>query len=418
MNIVIGVTGSISAYRSYDVVRGLTKLGHQVKVILTSGALEFIKPETFKYLGAKEVYLPKDDFTTELITSKDAPVIHIEIARWCELFILCPLSANTLSKIASGSAQDLLTSVVLSLKSSIQKMAFPAMNPEMWSNPLTQMNRETCEEKLHFFFCPPASGEMVCGEVGKGKLPSSDSILDLIGCFLFDKKNSSDSKLSQKICITAGATISSLDPVRYLTNGSTGILGFYCAQTFLAAGHQVHLIYGKNSTPKIQILAAHPRCKLTMIVTADDMNEIVERDLENKNIDLFISTAAVNDISFPYQKDKIKKSNLGLSITVLTNPDILQNVLAYKSLHNSAFKVLGFAAESPLSEEILEEKFLRKKVDLLIGNEVNSIRDTGFGERENAFWFRDQKSSNIKKMILTKQQLAKIILEWYEENIE
>ena len=359
MKILLGVSGSISAYKSLDLARGLVKNGHEVKVILTSGALKFVVPEVFTYLGVSDVYNSMDDFTHK-------NVLHVDLARWCDVFAIAPVSANTLSKLARGETSDLLTSVFLALEPSKNVLLFPAMNTNMLLHPFTKDNIEQIKKLKtlnNLFVSPTDSGILACEEVGLGKLPNVDEIIELIP-LMTKPLNRADQKT---LLITTGATIVPLDPVRYLTNSSSGITGYYLAQQALALGHKVVVVAGLHSTGKLELLSKHPHYRLIRTSTVQDMHDTVHRELSSA--DLYISSAAISDIEFDVSSSKIKKDSMSDSLAIKKATDILKTVLEKKS---AKLKVVGFAAETDLSDAVLQKKMTSKPVDLLVGTKVNN----------------------------------------------
>lgn len=399
MNILIGVCGSISAYKTYDVVRGLSKEGHNVKVILTKGALHFVKKETFGYLGAEKVYTFEDDFLSE------QGVLHIELARWCDKLIICPLSANSLSKFAHGMCDDLLGCVFLAMSSKTPILLYPAMNSSMLENPITQANLKKCELLPNIIMLPTQVGEMVCKEIGRGKLLPPEQIIET-AIYVTPFKNPN----SKRILITTGATVAPLDPVRYLTNPSSGITGYYLAKEALSQGHEVVVIQGVGSTPKLNYFLETPRYTLLKAETTRQMDIIVQELISQ--MDVYISAAAISDIEFEYLDKKVKKEQLKESLLIKRAKDILRSVVENKKA--SQF-IVGFAAETDLTEEILLKKWQEKPVDLLIGTEVHSgLNDSstsmkGFsGDSANYKFF--SKGKGQFEGILSKNQLAIQIL--------
>lgn len=408
MNILLGITGSVSAYKCFDLTRELIKSGHQVKIILTHGALEFIRPELFKYLGALEVFGPNDDFCiSKLKTNQN--VLHIELSKWADKIIVVPASANMISKLSLGMASDLLLSTILA---SNQKpiLVFPAMNTEMWKNPLNQRNISKIKEIKNFHFFSPIEGELVCGDVGQGKLLDIQSIKTLIETFHPFKSS------TKKILITAGATAAPLDPVRYMTNPSSGKMGLEISKALLAAGHSVTILAGHNCSSEINELEQHPHCQIYFTPTTESMkNKALELF---PSMDLYISTGAIADIEFDVSSEKLKKEKMENSIPFRQAADILKEILTIKKPHQ---KIISFAAETETQAEVFQEKMNRKPVDLMIGNKVNNglVHDSrviGF-KKDHGEYFFVTKESIIGPEKLTKKEIGLKIVHWFEELI-
>ena len=363
MKVLLGVCGSIAAYKTFDLVRSYVSAGHEVKVVLSRGANEFVKPQVYKYLGALEVYNSQDDFKYPHTKSDVGTVLHIELAKWADKFVLAPLSANTLSKFAHARADDLLSSIFLAIDQAKPILVFPAMNTKMLEHPFVQENIDLVKKvnslaQVEVF--ETMTGELACGDIGAGKLASIESILDLTESF-------SAINLKKKIVITTGATISPLDPVRYLTNSSSGKTGYELAKNLLDKGFNVVVLSGKHSTSKLENLVSHPNFKMTRVTTTSDMYQAVHQQLDGACG--YISAAAISDIEFNQSTGKLKKSVLGEGLEIIKAKDVLESVLE-KNI--KALKVIGFAAETDLSEKVLLEKWNRKKVDLLVGTHVHS----------------------------------------------
>lgn len=395
MKILLAITGSISAYKAHDIARGLVNEGHVVRVVLTSGALQFVKAETFYYLGVEKTYLPTDDFNIEQKTSN---VLHMELVDWLDLLIVAPLSANSLAKFAHGEAPDLLSSIFLALG---QKpcVLFPAMNTRMLNAPATQKNLHFIQEYPNVWVHPSAKGELACGDIGEGKLPEVKQIVEVAPLWQPNRKN-------KKVLITTGATISRLDPVRYLTNPSSGLTGYLLAKEYLKSGYDVHLLYGLASMSEITFLEFHPHCKLTAIESTSDMQNNVQ--MLFADCDIYISAAAINDIEFDTSATKLKKSELTDSIAIKKAPDVLTGVLEQKRPDQV---VIGFAAEAGEDTKFFIDKWNRKKVDLLIGNFVDGKNNTGFKGNSNQYYFI--KGGQIaEQLFLTKKELASKLVEY------
>lgn len=408
MRILLGVSGSISAYKSLDIARGLIKKGHEVKVILTEGALKFVVPEVFTYLGVSDVYKAQDDFAHK-------NVLHIDLARWCDVFAIAPISANTLSRLAQGQASDLLSSVFLALEPHKNTLLFPAMNTNMLHHPFTEKNIEDIKKLKtlkNLFVSPTDAGILACEEVGLGKLPSVDEIVEMIPTMI--KPLISNNQ--KTILITTGATIVPLDPVRYLTNSSSGITGYYLAEAALKEGHKVIVIAGAQSTSKLNYFSKHPNFKLVRAKTVEEMKEAVHSHLASA--DLYISSAAISDIEFDVSDSKIKKDSLGDSLKIRPATDILKTVLEKKS---DKLKVVGFAAETDLSDSVLNKKMKSKPVDLLVGTKVHN----GLVQNQEVAGFNVDYAEYrllsprgfVFEGLLTKKELAsKIIIQFFPPN--
>ena len=408
MRILLGVSGSISAYKALDIARGLFKNGHEVKVILTNGALKFVIPEVFTYLGVSEVYKSQDDFVHK-------NVLHIDLARWCDVFVVAPASANTLSKLARGEASDLLTSVFLALEPHKNTLLFPAMNTNMLHHPFTKENISDIKKLKtlnNLFVSPTDAGILACEEVGLGKLPSVDEIIEMIPSMV-KPFSSPDQKT---ILVTTGATITPLDPVRYLTNSSSGITGFFLAEAALSMGHKVIMIAGANATGKLDLYSKHPNFTLKRVKTVEDMKAAVHAEIENA--DLYISSAAISDIEFEANDNKIKKDSITDSLKVKKASDILKSVLEKKP---SKLKIVGFAAETDMSDAVLNKKMQSKPVDLLVGTKVHNglVKNqavAGFNVEEADYRLLTNKGF-IYEGILSKRELAhKILLQFFPPN--
>ncbi|MBY0416201.1 MAG: bifunctional phosphopantothenoylcysteine decarboxylase/phosphopantothenate--cysteine ligase CoaBC [Bdellovibrionales bacterium] len=408
MRILLGVSGSISAYKALDIARGLFKGGHEVKVILTAGALKFVVPEVFTYLGVSDVYNSQDDFLHK-------NVLHIDLARWCDVFVVAPASANTLSRLARGEASDLLSSVFLALAPHKNTLLFPAMNTNMLTHPFTQKNMDDIAKLKtlnNLFISPTDSGLLACEEIGLGKLPSAEEIIELIPTLIKPLKFAAQ----KNILATTGATIVPLDPVRYLTNSSSGITGYYLAEAALKEGHKVVMVAGAHSTAKLNLFSKHPNFKLIRAKTVDDMKNAVLSEIDNA--DLYISSAAISDIEFDMSSEKIKKETMGDTLKIKKATDILKTILENKP---DKLKVVGFAAETDPSDAVLNKKMQSKPVDLLVGTKV----DNGLVKNQEVQGFNVEFAEYrllspkgfLYEGILTKRELAhKIILQFFPPN--
>ncbi|MEK6623931.1 MAG: bifunctional phosphopantothenoylcysteine decarboxylase/phosphopantothenate--cysteine ligase CoaBC [Bdellovibrionota bacterium] len=402
-NILIGVTGSVAAYRMLDVTRGLTKAGNKVRVIITKGGMEFVSAEVFKYLGADAVYGPQDDFKSWPGHDLPGPVLHINLAKWAERIVLAPLSANTLAKMAHGMADDLLCSVVLARRMATPLLLYPAMNVLMWNNSVVQENCQRLQKCPNVFLHPPMEGELVCGDEGQGKLPSVETLLDTIP-FAMPAKHVT----KPAILISTGATIVPLDPVRFLTNPSSGMTGFCLAQEAHRQGHPVTILHGRYSLDRIKNLRHLPGIKLLSLDTPHDFLNAVEHLWPEHAV--YISAAAIGDILFKDQwKGKLKKAMLPESLSITKAPDVLARALQMKSPKQY---LIGFAAETDLTEHILREKYNNKPVDLLIGTKVNQTSGFKVEHADYCFFENGQVTfqGTLHKMALAQEILNKVNL--------
>lgn len=402
MKILLGVCGSISAYKSIDIARGLVNEGHQVKVVLTRGALKFVVPQVFTYLGVEDVYLDDADFNHK-------NVLHIDLARWCDSFAIAPLSANTLSRLARGEASDLLSSIFLALDPEKTIALFPAMNSLMLKHPFTQQNlMEVGKLKTlnNVFISPTDAGVLACNEIGEGKLPSVQEIIQLIPTLKF--LNKKDAR--PKIVISTGATIAPLDPVRYLTNSSSGVTGLHLALAALSRGYSVSVIAGKNAVSELDLLTKHPFYKLIRVSTVKEMHDQVHNELIGAHA--YLSAAAISDIEFEENSGKIKKDDIKDSLKIKKAVDILKTVIEARF---PRLKIVGFAAETDLSDAVLNKKFMSKPVDLLVGTKVNNglvanAKLAGFNLDHADYRFMENGKVTLEST-LKKNELADLIFQ-------
>ena len=425
-NIVLAITGGIAAYKSAIFARLLIKAGFDVRVIMTTGAQAFITPLTLQALTGNEVHISLLDEKAE------AGMGHIELAKWADLIIIAPASANTLARLAMGMADDLLTTVCLATAAPV--IIAPAMNQQMWAHPAVNLNVQTLRD-MNYQIIQPASGEQACGDVGAGRLPEPEQLLAEV--LLFNAMQTTPQLLAGKrVVITAGPTVEAIDPVRYLSNHSTGKMGFALARACVAAGADVILIAGGKvalPTPlnvtRIDVLSAkemliaaqqcvdgthsalqyvpedehdhshdhehdhshqhehHGECDC-----GDDhshshnhSHEIDDEEhahIENQNViaDIFIATAAVADYrTEEAAPQKIKKTQDAMTLSLVKNPDILATI----SLAHPALFVVGFAAETQDIERYARGKLVSKDLDLIACNDV-SRADIGFASDDNA----------------------------------
>ena len=358
-NILLGVSGGIAAYKSAEIVRHLRKVGASVRVVMTKSAEEFITPLTLQALSGNRV-------STELLdVEAEAAMGHIELAKWADGILIAPATANTLARLSNGRGDDLLSTITLAFDGPISLA--PAMNQAMWGDERTQDNIKKLESQ-NFQICGPGSGEQACGDVGMGRMLEPLAILDLFSYSFNEGKMAGKS-----ILITAGPTQEPIDPVRFITNRSSGKMGYSLAQSAIDYGAKVTLISGPVN------LEPPSNCNFISIKTADEMFEAVMHHINDK--DVYIGTAAVSDYKpAKMQNNKIKKdgSNSPITLELEENKDILKSVSA---LNHRPF-VVGFAAETNDVIENAEKKLSSKDLDLIVANDV-SKKEIGFDSEEN-----------------------------------
>jgi phosphopantothenoylcysteine decarboxylase / phosphopantothenate---cysteine ligase len=346
-HILLGVTGGIAAYKSADLVRRLRERGAEVQVVMTDGAREFVTPMTFQALSGRPVRTDLWDPTAE------AAMGHIELARWADLVLIAPATADFLARLAGGRADDLLATTCLATAAPIALA--PAMNQQMWANPATQANVALLKERgVHVF--GPGTGDQACGEVGAGRMLEPTDLAALVDSTLVPSGVLS----GRRVLITAGPTREPIDPVRFISNRSSGKMGFAVAQAARAAGAEVVMICGPVA------LATPPGIRRIDVESAADMLAAVQA--EARPDDIFISTAAVADYR-PAQAatQKIKKTEESLALQMARTTDIIGTLAAGQQ--RPAF-VVGFAAETDTVEQNARTKMLRKNLDMIAANEV------------------------------------------------
>lgn len=348
-HILLGISGGIASYKSCELVRLLKKQGYSVTVAMSRAATEFVTPLTFQALSGHPVLVDTHDGHSTRGMS------HIDLTREADVFLIAPATANTVAKIANGIADNLLTNLAAARKCPMA--VAPAMNVEMWNNPANQRNiQQLISDDITVF--QPSYGEQACGEIGIGRMPEAIELADLIHDLWTPKILA-----GKKILITAGATLEMIDPVRGITNISSGQMGIALARACRMAGAQVTLIYGQLQTPLPTGLYHMERA-----ISAQEMYDAVHKYIEDQ--DVFISVAAVADYKVKNSSPhKLKKENSKDTPTLEleTNPDILASVAA---LPKPPF-CIGFAAESEKVLEYARAKRLRKGIPMLIANDVS-----------------------------------------------
>lgn len=393
-NILLGITGGIAAYKSASFARLLIKNGYDVRVIMTASAQAFITPLTLQALTGNQVHIDLLDESAELGMG------HIELAKWADLLIIAPATANTIAKLAMGIADDLLTTVCLATAAPI--LVAPAMNQQMWQHPSVKLNLQTLTD-YDYEIIQPASGEQACGDIGEGRLPEPEQLLEYVQYFIA-AQITPQVLAGKNVTITAGPTIEAIDPVRYLSNHSTGKMGFALAKACRNAGARVTLIVGgKVSLPtpllvnRIDVLSAEEMLMTARQCASDDMCEChddhdhdhhhhhefgnnIEVEPVSTATDIFIATAAVADYrTRDVVPQKIKKTQDQMALDLVKNPDILATI----ATEFPAVFVVGFAAETQDIEKYARGKLDAKNLDMIACNDV-SRTDIGFGSDDNA----------------------------------
>ena len=356
--IIVGISGGIAAYKSADLVRRLQDQGAIVRVVMTRGAQAFITPLTLQALSGFPVH------TDLLDTDAEAAMGHIELARWADLVLVAPASANTISRLCHGAADDLLATLCLATTAPVA--ISPAMNQAMWHNPNTQANLDALRQRGTTVI-EPGVGSQACGDIGPGRMPDSDVLVNAaIQCL------SQGAMQGVRVVMTAGPTREAIDPVRYISNHSSGKMGFALAEKLAEAGAQVTLISGPVS------LDTPARVDRVNVVSAADMLDAVLQYVDN--CDVFIAAAAVADYTPAQVADqKMKKGAADMSIALVKTTDIVATVAA---LPNRPFTV-GFAAETNDVVAYARDKLQRKGLDMIIANDVSDSR-IGFNSDDNA----------------------------------
>lgn len=389
--VVIGVSGGIAVYKTLDVVSRLRKLGVNVNVIMTKSATEFVTPLSFQSLSQN--YVVCDMFEDP----KTWDVEHISLAKRADVFLIAPATANVIGKIANGIADDMLTTTVMATKAKV--LIAPAMNTNMYENPILQRNINTLKE-LGYNFVDPESGRLACGDTGKGKLASPETIVDEVVKLL---SKGQDLK-GKSIIVTAGPTVESIDPMRYITNRSTGKMGYSIAKEAIERGADVTLITGPTNLTPPQNLK-----KLVKIESAKDMYEAVLANLDEN--DVVIKSAAVADYKPKnYSNKKIKKSDDDLVIELYRNKDIAQEIGKIK---NNKILV-GFAAETNDLIENASLKIKKKNLDFIVANDLTK-EGAGFGVDTNIVKIIDKEGNITEYPKMKKEEVANIILDKIKE---
>lgn len=384
-NIIIGITGSIAAYKIAALCSMLKKKEANTTVIMTKNALNFINPITFETLTGNKCLVDTFDRNFQY------DVEHVELAKLADVFLIAPASANVIAKTAHGIADDMLTTTFLA--SECPKIVSPAMNTRMYKNPVTQDNMKTLE-KYGIKVITPATGYLACGDTGEGKMPEPEEILEHI-IFALTKKD----LIGKRVLVTSGGTKEKLDPVRFITNNSTGKMGFAIAHAAYLRGADVTLVYGNVSVP----LPFGP--KAIKIESAADMANAVKEVYKEQ--DIIIKAAAVADYTPATVSDeKVKKKDDDLSLPLKRTEDILG--FLGKNRREDQF-ICGFSMETENMLENSKAKLIKKNVDMIVANNVK-VAGAGFGTDTNVVTLI-RKDSVTELPIMSKEDVANSILD-------
>lgn len=383
--LVLGVTGGIACYKAVELVRLLVKDGFLVQVIMTRGAMEFVTPLTFQTLSGFPVATETFNLTQE------SEIGHINLADSADLFVIAPATANVIGKIAAGIADDLLTTVLMATQAPI--LIAPAMNIHMYENPILQENIRKLR-RLGYHFMEPAEGYLACGYEGKGRLPEPEKILEEIRRLLKKKD-----LVGEKLLITAGPNREPLDPIRYLSNRSSGRMGYALARAAIRRGAEVALISGPTE------LEPPPGARLTSVTTAAEMRRAVLEEFSSCTA--VIMAAAVSDYRpIELADKKIKRGKGPIDLRLEPNPDILKEIGSKKN----GKMLVGFAAETEELVANAEKKLKEKNLDMIVANNISEA-GAGFDVDTNVATILDRNGAIRSLSLMSKDELAEQILD-------
>ena len=394
--IILGISGGIAAYKSAELIRLFKKEGAEVWVVMTKSAKEFVSPLTFETLSGNPVY--SDMFLDSSIFNLQSSISmpHIDLAKRSDLFIVAPATANIIGKFANGIADDLLSTLYLSAISPV--LIAPAMNNNMYANPVVQENIKKLKG-FNINFVEPGFGELACGDKGEGRLAELDTILSKAKWLLAAKKDLS----GKTVLVTAGPTHEAIDPVRVISNSSSGKMGYAVASAARRRGAEVILISGPTSLP------VPSGVRFISIKSASDMRREILKEV--KKADVIIMTAAVSDFTPEnYSEKKIKKEDTeGITVKLKKNPDILSEITSKLRNTQSAIRnpiIVGFALETDGIIKNAKKKLREKNLDFIVANSIN-----GFGSNQNKVTIIDKKGNLYDIPQMSKDGVAEIILD-------
>lgn len=384
--VVVGVSGGVAVYKALDVISRLRKKDVEVHVIMTKSATEFVTPLSFQSLSQNMV------ITDMFAEPKAWEIQHISLAKKADLMLIVPATANIIGKVANGIADDMLSTTIMATKAPV--VFCPAMNTNMYENPIVQRNISLLKE-LGYEFVEPASGRLACGDEGKGKLQDTEIIAEEI----LRRLHSTSDLVGKKVVVTAGPTVVPIDPVRILTNRSSGKMGYSIAEEARDRGAEVVLISGPTSLKKPNGV------KVIDVKTNEEMFDVIKKEFEDA--DIVIKSAAVADYKAKnYSSEKIKKTGDDLNLVFERDRDILHTLGEMKK--NQI--LVGFAAESSNVSENAKGKLERKALDYIVANDI-SKPETGFASDENKVTIISKSGEEISLEKMSKREVAKNIFD-------
>ncbi|GKU24811.1 bifunctional phosphopantothenoylcysteine decarboxylase/phosphopantothenate--cysteine ligase CoaBC [Clostridium folliculivorans] len=380
--VVVGVSGGVAVYKALDVISTLRKQDIDIHVIMTESATEFVTPLSFQSLSQNMV-------VTDMFAEPKAwEIQHISLAKRADLMLIVPATANIIGKVANGIADDMLSTTIMATKAPV--VFAPAMNTNMYENVIVQENLIKLK-RLGYNFIEPASGRLACGDVGKGKLADTKLISEYVISMLNDQKD----LVGKKVLVTAGPTVSDIDPVRFISNRSSGKMGFAIAEEARDRGAEVVLVAGPSNIPDPFGM------KIVRVRTNEQMMKAVLEDFDSS--DIVIKSAAVADYKpKEYHDKKIKKTEGDLSIDFVRDNDILKTLGERKK--NQV--LVGFAAESNDLIENADAKLKRKNLDYIVANDI-SKSDTGFASDDNLVTIISSKGEHFALDKMNKKDVAR-----------
>ena len=377
MNIVVGVTGSIAAYKAVDLVNRLGKMGHHVRVVMTAHAADFVRPLTFEAISHEKVI-------TDMFNDGAPALAHIDLAKWADCCMVAPCDANVIAKLAHGLADDFLTTFILAFDGPV--LVAPAMNTVMYHQKVTQDNLALLKS-YGYEVVAPASGKLACGDIGEGKLADIDTLL-----FHIEKSLAAQPLKGFRLVVTAGPTIAPIDPVRFVTNHSSGKMGFSIAHEAALRGAEVTLVAGnvqRNTPIGVE--------RVDVSTTEEMLNALSH--LMPRADGLVMAAAPADYIPAEYHKEKIKKAGETLTIDFKKNPDILKSL---RPLLDDKI-VVGFAAESHQLLQNAERKLIEKNLDFIVANNIAG-ENSAFQSDYNAatILYKDGRQESVARQLKTR----------------